>query len=242
MEDKRPKVPDGGDVRRQAATRIIGHKGPAVTACSSSGTRSRAVTTTCPAARASARSGSRWCEPDTVRYRPSMPGGRGVSHQRIGADRHGGASPLTETDGILDGSRLRPWFRCHRRQRLARVIILNRSLGKSALTDSVLQQTPIEPEASRSACSWIHPTAPHGARTAASGPPACTRATRHGSQSDDVGSRDLQAWAVEHGERYRVAYCMHEGDFDDARRMDDRDDGFQRAPRRSQEGKLQWTA
>ena len=37
---------------------------------------------------------------------------------------------------------------------------------------------------------------------------------------------------MEHGERYRVAYCMHEGDFDDARRLDRGDDGFQRAPRR----------
>ena len=31
--------------------------------------------------------------------------------------------------------------------------------------------------------------------------------------SDDVAAATY-AWAVEHGERYRVAYCMHEGDFD----------------------------
>ena len=45
---------------------------------------------------------------------------------------------------MLDGSRLRPWFAAIS-QRLARVIILNRS-WESALTDSVLQQTPSSPK------------------------------------------------------------------------------------------------
>ena len=31
--------------------------------------------------------------------------------------------------------------------------------------------------------------------------------------SDDVAEATYR-WAVEHGERYRVAYCCHEGDFD----------------------------
>jgi len=29
----------------------------------------------------------------------------------------------------------------------------------------------------------------------------------------DDPARDSYAWAVEHGERYRVAYCCHDGDF-----------------------------
>ena len=115
----------------------------AARACSSSGTRCR-TSTTCPAARASACSGWRWVTPCRSSTTCRVDGG--VSHQRIGADRHGGESPLAETDGVLDGSRLRPWFRAIA-ERLARVIILNRS-WESALTDSVLQQTPASPKPS----------------------------------------------------------------------------------------------
>ena len=55
---------------------------------------------------------------------------------------------LGETDGVLDGSRLRPWFRAIA-ERLARVHHPQPQSWESALTDSVLQQTPIEPQAER---------------------------------------------------------------------------------------------
>ena len=47
-------------------------------------------------------------------------------------------------DEVLTGERLRPWFRALA-QRLSRVIVLNRS-WESAVTDSVLQQTPSSPK------------------------------------------------------------------------------------------------
>ena len=108
---------------------------------------------------------------------------------------------------MLDGSRLRPWFRAIA-ERLARCIILNRS-WESALTDSVLQQTPSSPKPSVGV--FLDP--PYRTQRKDGG----KRSTGlyqgdTAAASDDVAAATY-AWAVEHGERYRVAYCMHEGDF-----------------------------
>ena len=52
--------------------------------------------------------------------------------------------------------------------------------------------------------------------------------------------RATYEWATEgrnklgerYGDKYRIAYCMHEGDFPVPEWLDRRDDGLQRAPRR----------
>ena len=138
----------------------------------------------------------------------NMPGGPGVSYQRIGSDRHGGESPITETDGTLDGSRLRPWFAAIS-QRLARVIILNRS-WESALTDSVLQQTPSSPKPEVGV--FLDPPYRTTRKDGGKRSTGLYQGDAAGV-SDDVATASYK-WAVEHGDKYRVAYCMHAGDFD----------------------------
>ena len=131
---------------------------------------------------------------------PTKSDGQGVAAQRR-------TGPGAEGDGILDGSRLRPWFAAIA-QRLARCIILNRS-WESALTDSVLQQTPSSPKPSVGV--FLDP--PYRT-TRADGGKRSTGLYQGdtAAASDDVAAATY-AWALEHGDKYRVAYCMHEGDF-----------------------------
>ena len=155
--------------------------------------------------------------------------GQGVSMQRVEVrdgmpqihDRPGGrgvqmARRELQGDGILDGSRLRPWFRAIA-ERLARCIILNRS-WESALTDSVLQQTPSSPKPSVGV--FLDP--PY--RTVkADGTPKRSTGLYQGDKTgeSDAIAKATYEWATEGrnkmGERYcdkyRIAYCMHEGDF-----------------------------
>ena len=138
-----------------------------------------------------------------------FPGGQGVQMQREGkAGPRAPAIPgLSDAHGVLDGSRLRPWFRAIA-QRLSRVIILNRS-WESALTPSVLQQTPSSPKPSVGV--FLDP--PYRT-TRADGGKRSTGLYQGdtAAASDDVAAATY-AWALEHGDKYRVAYCMHEGDF-----------------------------
>ena len=134
---------------------------------------------------------------DQIPHMDAHGGGKGVNMQRV----------IAGGDGVLDGSRLRPWFRAIA-ERLARCIILNRS-WESALTDSVLQQTPSSPKPSVGV--FLDP--PYRTQRKDGG----KRSTGLYQGDTEAASDDVAAatyaWAVEHGERYRVAYCMHEGDF-----------------------------
>ena len=133
--------------------------------------------------------------------------GHGVSMQR----------KQLEGDGILDGSRLRPWFRAIA-QRLARCIILNRS-WESALTDSVLQQTPSSPKPSVGV--FLDP--PYRTQRKDGGK-RCSTGLYQGDNeaTSDAVARATYEWATEgrnklgerYADKYRIAYCMHEGDFD----------------------------
>ena len=154
--------------------------------------------------------GPGWCAGaaagDTMPF-PVTGGGSGVQVQRYGdAGRGGPAIPGLQEGEPLTGERLRPWFRAIS-TRLARVIILNRS-WESALTPSVLQQTPSAPKPE----VGIFLDPPYRTTRADGG----KRST--GLYQGDTASNDVAAatyhWAVEHGERYRIAYCMHAGDFD----------------------------
>ena len=89
-------------------------------------------------------------------------------------------------------------------QRLFRVITLNRD-WRSAVTPTVLQQTPTGPKPD--VAIFLDP--PYRTDTGRS---------KHLYQSDFDGNSDDAAessyvWAREHGERYRIAYCCHEDDF-----------------------------
>ena len=156
---------------------------------------------------------------DGIPYVGTHKGSRGVAIQRNGGAGNGTpAMPelVDPANGILDGSRLRPWFHAIA-ERLARCIILNRS-WESALTDSVLQQTPSSPKPSVGV--FLDP--PY--RT------TCADGSKKRStglyQGDKTGASDALAkatyeWATEgrnklgerYADKYRIAYCMHEGDF-----------------------------
>ena len=158
VEDKRPKVPDGGGSGVSAQRDRVPHdKIPLqhhrpewrrlASACS--GTRCRTCLPTATVAHVQIHA---WMARALTACRGLRQEVHREASARIRKDLHG--------DGILDGSRLRPWFRAIA-ERLARVIILNRS-WESALTDSVLQQTPSEPQAERGRV--LGPAVPHPAR------------------------------------------------------------------------------
>ena len=112
-----------------------------------------------------------------------MPGGSGVSATQVG-----------RSGDILDGSRWQPWFAALAK-RLERVVVLNRS-WESAVTPSLLQQTPSAPKP------------PVGIFL---DPPYLTHDRddtlyQGDAQADDVARKAL-AWAIEHGDTYRIAYA-----------------------------------
>lgn len=139
-----------------------------------------------------------------IPYVNKDPGGHGVNAHRRTVP--GDTIPKMEGAAIGrnasdKGERLRPWLR-ELAERLKSVIVLNRS-WESAVTPSVLAQTD----------SGSHP--PVGILL---DPPYSTDgrdANVYGSDAD--GSSDAVAaaawtWALAHGDRYRIAYCCHEGD------------------------------
>ena len=104
-------------------------------------------------------------------------------------------------NAVGKGERLLPWLQALA-ARLKGVIVLNRS-WQSAVTPSVLAQTD----------SGSHP--PVGILL---DPPYATDerdAAVYGSDADgtsDVVAAESWTWAQAHGDRYRIAYCCHEGD------------------------------
>ena len=105
------------------------------------------------------------------------------------------------TGDILDGSRWAPWFAALAK-RLERVVVLNRS-WESAVTPTLLQQTP---------------SAPKPPVAIFLDPPYLThdrdQTIYHGDEDADAVARAALAWAVEHGDRYRIAYACGAKHFD----------------------------
>ena len=157
VEDKRPKCPDGGgsgvSAQREQMPRVS-HSGGG-----DGVSQQRAAVPGDQIPHINPVPGGKGVQ----QQRDKMPGmgikvgGKGVQQQRVavhdkrpGIEPRGGGNGVQQQrtdlqgDGILDGSRLRPWFRAIA-ERLARCIILNRS-WEWALTDSVLQQTPSSPK------------------------------------------------------------------------------------------------
>ena len=135
------------------------------------------------------------------------PGWQGVSAQRltvpdqipkIYADPYG--------SGVSAQKKTRPdlveWFRAIQ-ERLKGVIVLNRG-WESALTPTLLMHTPTSPKP------------PVGILL---DPPYLTtdrQSELYGSDADGSSSdvaTAAYAWAIANGDRFRIAYCCHEGDF-----------------------------
>ena len=144
----------------------------------------------------------------------SIGGGSGVSMQKTVMD--GSRQPRKDDQPeALNGSRLRPWFRAIA-QRLARCIILNRS-WESALTDSVLQQTPSSPKPSVGV--FLDP--PYRTQRKDGGKRSTGLYQGDNEATSDAVARATYEWAVNgrnklgerYADKYRIAYCMHADDF-----------------------------
>lgn len=137
--------------------------------------------------------GGGWCsvpEPsDTMPEVKSKPAGRGVGKQRRNLPSGIRSDVLAWMEALA--------------ARLERVVVLNRP-WESAVTDSVLAQCATSGE--HTVGILLDPPYVQGERDA----------ELYGSDaartSDDAATASY-AWAVEHGEQYRIAYCCHEGDF-----------------------------
>ena len=208
VEDKRPKVPDGGDVPDQRP--FCGNK--------EGGQGVQQQRDQMPLVQSSS-SGGKGVSAQRVAVgepRDGMPfagsaggniGGQGVQQQRRTLKRTNIEQGVTLSGEPLTGERLRPWFSAIS-QRLARVIILNRS-WESALTDSVLQQTPSSPKPPVGV--FLDPPYRTTRKDGGKRSTGLYQGDTAGA-SDDVAAASYK-WAVEHGHKYRIAYCMHEGDF-----------------------------
>ena len=136
--------------------------------------------------------------------------GAGVTVQRINIphdkrpyvnDRGGGR--LLQPSGaqkIGSGERLLPWFLALG-ERLAHVIVLDRS-WESALTPTLLMDTPSAP--SKTQAIFLDPPYEHNDRST-----DIYQSDRDG----DLPARASYEWALEHGDRYRIAYAAHADDF-----------------------------
>ena len=134
-------------------------------------------------------------------------GGAGVSAQRLTTPDQ---IPRVEKNaggaGVNAQRTTRPdlvaWFRAIQ-ERLKGVIVLNRS-WESALTPTLLMHTP---------------TAPKPPVGILLDPPYLTvdrQSELYGSDADGSSSdvaTAAYAWAIANGDRFRIAYCCHEGDF-----------------------------
>ena len=158
--------------------------------------------------------------PDAQRVwdvRPAVTSGNGVSAQAQRAQRTPDSRPHAARKpggmGVSAQRTTRPdlveWFRAIQ-ERLKGVIVLNRS-WESALTPTLLMHTP---------------TAPKPPVGILLDPPYLTvdrQSELYGSDADgsssDVATAAYQ-WALANGERFRIAYCCHEGDFPVPGRVD----------------------
>ena len=145
--------------------------------------------------------------PDKRPYAGVTGGGQGVSAQRLTVpDKRPVISNQTGGNAITYQAATRPdlvsWFRAIQ-ERLKGVIVLNRS-WESALTPTLLMHTP---------------TAPKPPVGILLDPPYLTvdrQSELYGSDADGSSSdvaTAAYAWAIANGDRFRIAYCCHEGDF-----------------------------
>ena len=130
--------------------------------------------------------------------------GAGVSAQRDNMPIYDKRPHEGVSAGRINRPEITEWFQALA-DRLKRVIVLNRD-WRSAVTSSVLADTPSGPGEKINRCIFLDP-------------PYRTEKRSDTLYSSDIdGTSDDSAvqayeWAVQHGEKYRIAYCSHEGDF-----------------------------
>ena len=123
-----------------------------------------------------------------------------VNSGQGGPTSKGVAAERTHLPGAIGtGERLLPWFRALQ-QRLARVIVLNRSWA-SAVTPSILSDTASSPDLTRAV--FLDPPYPTDKR----------QGKLYGQDDEGQAATAAYEWAVEHGDRYRIAYCCIPGQF-----------------------------
>ena len=128
--------------------------------------------------------------------------GMGVSAQR---DR---VPQVTGRIGCHPGERkldLIAWFTALQ-DRLKRVIVLNRD-WRSAVTPSLLVDTPTGPGEAATRCVLLDPPYRTDRRKA-------TLYSSDAAGTSDDAAVASYAWALKHGDRYRIAYCCHADDFE----------------------------
>ena len=128
-------------------------------------------------------------------------GGQGVSAQRRKIKASGRDECYEDVFAINRRKWLLDWFR-QLQERLQSVVVLNRS-WQSALTPTLLQHTPSSPKPS--VAVLLDP--PYRNDLGRS-----KQLYSNEEQSTDVAV-DSYEWAVDNGERFRIAYCCHDGDF-----------------------------
>ena len=126
-----------------------------------------------------------------------LPGGSGVNAQR----------ETLPADGSFDGVRLRSWFRALA-QRLAKVSTINRP-WQSLVTPVVLGLTESGEGRGNTTAVFMDPPYMKTQRT----DNVLYESDGEGGASDRAAVESFE-WAVANGERVRVAYCCHAGDFE----------------------------
>ena len=117
------------------------------------------------------------------------------------AHKHGVQIAGADLPEIGTGERLRPWFRVLQ-QRLARVIVFARP-WQSGVTTAALADSRSSPEKLVRAV-YLDPPYPAENRMA----------DIYGKDDNGKAAEESFQWAVEHGERYRIAYSCNSGDFE----------------------------
>ena len=132
------------------------------------------------------------CTEDIVPLVNDVAGARGTARQNLGS-----------YDDLCDGRRLFPKFYaiC---DRLANVVVLNRD-WTSAVTPTMLGDTPSHPNANVGV--FIDPPYLSERRNLE------LYSTDGNIAESDRVAMDSYLWAVKHGDRYRIAYACHDGDF-----------------------------
>ena len=118
-------------------------------------------------------------------------GGRGVSKQRLTIDQ--------------GPNRLLPWFAALA-DRLASVVVLNRDWS-SAVTPTVLADTPSGAGDRINRCVFLDPPYRTDERS------TDIYNSDYEGTSDDAAVQAFE-WAKANGDRYRIAYACHAGDFE----------------------------
>ena len=147
--------------------------------------------------------------------RPHISSGQGVSKQKVKnliydsiPFSHGGQGVNKQRQSLGTsterGKRLLPWFAALH-DRLQNVIVINRHWSYKSLSPTQLSDTKTSSR-KMNRCIFLDPPYPMKQRI------SNVYASDAEGTSDDVAT-EAYNWSIDHGHKYRIAYCSHEGDF-----------------------------